>query len=47
MLEKNTFDEKGFLSNINQNSIWLMFDIKCQPKLTWLMFDVKLYLVDV
>ena len=30
--------EKQFSSNINQNCIWLMFDIKCQP---------KLYLVDV
>ena len=29
---------KQFLSNINQNCIWLIFDIKCQP---------KLYLVDV
>ena len=29
---------KQFSSNINQNCIWLMFDIKCQP---------KLYLVDV
>ena len=30
--------KKQFSSNINQNCIWLMFDIKCQP---------KLYLVDV
>ena len=30
--------EKQFSSNINQNCIWLMFDIKCQ---------MKLYLVDV
>ena len=30
--------KKQFSSNINQNCIWLMFDIKCQS---------KLYLVDV
>ena len=30
--------KKQFSSNINQNCIWLIFDIKCQP---------KLYLVDV